>query len=456
MKQVRSRYVSLMLATVLVGAVSLGAVFLAEAKETVTIALPASGRLRDVEGQLVGKLRSRGLEVVEAPAQQLPQPVPTSLITDDDSIGEARWQQTLAKFIREGGGVVLIVGRGPRHIQQANAFVEPLGLEIVTDRQVRGDLAFHSSPLTAGLSPPALGSLRMRLVGDHLVPVASQGGRLVCGGVVVGEGGLVVIPDQLVLADSDQAPDQGSGIALLTRLVCWASRLAELRTTATAGLPQPEGERAVLVGRPDIPLEQRDFTDAILYDCQAVEDNWPEITAVVVDALKTTDLPVKALRVEGVDEPLLVALRSRPELVVLGSWRQYSVAEQALVYQYVASGGRLLALANVHTDRQIRLVHLNELLIQFGAVCSLGRPGGSAEIAAGPRRELGDISWGIGIIGSEIQPLITVKEGRYIAAGRLQFANGRIVAMDAEPLVENAAYRLQLKEHLLPWLLSGE
>ncbi len=437
---------SLSSAIVFLAAVLLGSP-VGAAQDTALIDLPSSGRLRDVEQHLVSSLQSRGVEVVEAPVRQLPDPAPTSLVTDDNSLRDAQWRETLAQFIRAGGGMVLIVGRGQRHVEQANTFLTALGMEIVAERATLAALEFYPSALTVGLSPPEAGSLRMRIAGERIVPIARQGGSIVCAGVPVDEGGVIVIPDQLVVADIKQPPEQRSGLALLARAVSWSSRLAQLAAVSVApGMSIPPGHVA-------LPLERRDFAGAILYDCQASEDHWPQIAAVVVGALEQSELPIKALRIRDVEDPLVEALRSRPELVVLGSWRWFSVTELAEIYQYVASGGSLLALAHAHTDRQIRLVCLNQALTQFGAVCALSRAGGPAQATGGPLPELGNIPWGTRVVGRAVEPLITVADGRQLAAGYLEFQNGRVMIMDAGPLVSNGAYRLQLEERAIPWLL---
>ncbi len=446
----------LMSALMVVAAMVLAVPLVADAQESILIDLPSAGRLRGVAQHLGTELESRGIELVELAGSALPEPPPTSLVTDDDTVRDPQQRERLGEFIRAGGGMVLIVGRSQRHIEQANAFTKPLGLEITPDPGIAGPIESSGTPLTMGLMLPEPGSLRMRLAGNGIVPIARQSGRVVCAGVVVEKGGIIVIPAQLVLADIDQPAGKRSGLTLLARSVAWSSRLSELQATTRPGGGQVPSGIDFPAGQTDLPLEQRDFAGAILYDCQATEDDWPEITAVVAAALEQSGLPVKALRVRDTQEPLVEALQSRPQLVVLGSWRQYGVAECAAIYQYVASGGSLLALAHAHTDRQIRLVYINEPLIQFGVVCSLGRSGGAAEVAGGPLEQLGEIPWGVRLLGETVQPLITVRGGRQLAAGYVEFERGRVMALDAGPLLSNAAYRLQLKERIVPWLMRSE
>jgi len=430
---------------------------LAQDAETVLVDLPSAGRLAAVSAELASVLESQGMRALQPVAGQLPEPLPARVVTDSDSIRDSQRQETLRQFIEEGAGLVLIIGRSRRHIAQANGFVKPLGLQISPVASSLDPVKFYATPLASDLDMPDVGSLRMTITGQVTVPIARQGENLVCTGTVYGQGGVILLPASLVLAGADG--DAGRpGLELLARCIRWSDKLPELASYAPAVQVAGPAEAGLEVpaGRTDLPRESRDFAGAILYDCQATKDQWPQITGVVVQALQESGLPIRALAVAGRDDPLVEALYSWPELVVLGTWRQYSVPEQAALYQYVAAGGSLLALAHVHTDRQIRLVYLSEVLTCFGALCSLGRPGGSAQATAGPVRQLGDISGGVRVRGRSIEPLITVGSRPHLAAGYLEFESGRLAVMDAGPLLKNAGYRLQLSQRVLPWLMPAD
>jgi len=430
---------------------------LAQDAETVLVNLPSAGRLAAVSAELASVLESQGMRTLQPVAGQLPEPLPTRMVTDDDSLRDSQRQEVLREFIKEGGGLVLIVGRSRRCITQANGFVKPLGLQISPVASTLAPVEFYATPLASDLDMPDVGSLRMTITGQVTVPIARQGENLVCVATSYGQGGVILLPASLVLAGADG--DAGRpGLELLTRCIRWSAQLPELASygpVVETGRPAEAGLE-VPTGRTDLPRESRDFAGAILYDCQATKDQWPQITAVVVQTLQESGLPIRALAVAGREDPLVEALYSWPELVVLGTWRQYSVPEQAAVYQYVAAGGSLLVLAHAHTDRQIRLVYLSEVLTCFGALCSLGRPGGSAEATGGPVRQLGDIPGGVRVKGRRVKPLITVGSRPHVAAGYLEFESGRLAVMDAGPLLKNAGYRLQLSQRVLPWLMFGE
>ena len=430
---------------------------LAQDAETVLVDLPSAGRLAAVSAELASMLESQGMRALQPVAGQLPEPLPPRVVTDGDSIRDQQRQQALRQFVKEGGGLVLIIGRSRRHIEQANGFVKPLGLQISPVASTLDPVEFYATPLASDLDMPDVGSLRMTITGQITVPIARQGENLVCAATSWGQGGVILLPASLVLAGADGEGGR-PGLELLTRCIRWSDKLPELASYASSVEVAGPAEAALDVptGRTDLPRESRDFADAILYDCQATKDQWPQITAVVVQALQESGLPIRALAVAGRDDPLVEALYSWPELVVLGTWRQYSVPEQAALYQYVAAGGSLLALAHAHTDRQIRLVYLSEVLTYFGALCSLGRPGGSAQATGGPVRQLGDIPGGVLVRGRGVKPLITVGSRPHLAAGYLEFESGRLAVMDAGPLLKNAGYRLQLSQRVLPWLMPAD
>jgi len=430
---------------------------LAQDAQTVLVDLPSAGRLAAVGAELASMLESQGMRAIQPVGGQLPEPLPARVVTDDDSIRNPQRQQVLRQFVNEGGGLVLIIGRSRRCITQANGFVQPLGLQISPVASSLDPVEFYATPLASGLDMPDVGSLRLTITGQVTVPVARQGENLVCAATSYGQGGVILLPASLALAGVDGESGR-PGLELLTRCIRWSGQLSELASyhsvVETAG-PAQSG-LAVPGGTTDLPRESRDFAGAVLYDCQATEDQWPQITGAVVQALQESGLPIKALAVAGGQDPLVEALYSWPELVVLGTWRQYSVPEQAALYQYVAAGGSLLVLAHAHTDRQIRLVYLSEVLTWFGARCALGRPGGSAQATGGPVRQLGDIPGGVRVSGRGMKPLITVGSHLYLAAGYLEFESGRLAVMDTGPLLKNAGYRLQLSQRVLPWLMHAE
>jgi len=195
----------------------------------------------------------------------------------------------------------------------------------------------------------------------------------------------------------------------------------------------------------------------VLYDSLAGDDRWAQINPLVQGILAEQGLTLKALRVTPSGAPLAAALDSQPELVVLGTWRELDESEAVALYYYVLAGGRVLVLGHAGTGDQIRLVYLNEALYGMGLLLSLGRPGGAAEIASFPllweNSHLGQLPPGIEVRGPEAQPVIQVNG--HFAMGYALCGSGRLLALDAGPLVDNAAYRAALQGGV-KWLLTKQ
>jgi len=440
--------------------VILAVVGLAEANQVVVVDLPTRGHLGEVTEELVRELESRGVELLSAEEMAAAETPPSAIVVDDDRATEAGQAEKLDSFVRAGGGLVLLVGRSRRHLEQANEFLKPRGIEIIADPEARGPVQWVNSALTLGLEPPPSGSLRLRISADKLVPLARQNKRIVSAGMPLGEGGIIVIPTEIVAEGLQQRPPDNNGLRYLVQALSWAERLEELASISPTPSPLPAPSLPT-PAETQLPLERRDFAGAILYDSMAREDKWPEINAVIQDALRhtavrITQLPLKALRVQDAESPLVEALQSNPELVVLGSWREYSEEEIGALHHYVAAGGRLLALAHSDGSRQIRLVYLHQVLVQFGVLVGLGRPGGIAKPAHPSEKPpyIGEIPGGVKVLGKGVQPLIIVDD--YIAAGWLDYENGRLAVMDPKPLLTNGEYRERLRFGVIPIVMGSE
>lgn len=413
---------------------------LAEAKEVVVVELSRYGHEGRVRQELVRELGSGGVELVDAEQMASEEAAVTVVVMGDDQASKEGRGAELEEFVRAGGGLVLLIGRSRRHLEQANTFLKPQGMEIVSDSQARGPVAWVDSPLTTGLQPSPSGSLHLQIRADRLVPIARQNERIVAAGMSLGEGGVIVIPTEIVAEGLEQDPPDHNGLRLVVRAVSWAGRVAELAAISPTPAPLPTPQLPPPAPT-QLPLERRDFQGAVLYDCMAAEDNWPQINGWVQEALSQTGLPVKALRVQDAESPLVEALQSNPELVVLGSWREYSEEEIGAVGHYVAVGGRLLALAHAHSARQIRLVYLNQMLSQFGVLVCLGRRGGVAE-----QPGVDQLPGGVRIRGANIEPLVAI--GDEVVAATNTYQQGRVAVLDAGPLLSSSGYRSVLRDCL--------
>jgi hypothetical protein len=272
-----------------------------------------------------------------------------------------------------------------------------------------------------------------------------------------------VLPADLVAGSLPGEGPETAGLTLVERAVSWANR--DLPGQAPpASSPGSEAARSPAGGRYmapraaiTLPVEERKFADVVLYDCLAGDNRWAKIHLLVQQELEKTRVPVKALRVTGRGSPLAAALESQPALVVLGSWREWSEPEIVMLHYYVQAGGRVLALGHAGTGDQIRLVYLNELLYPNGLLVSLGRPGGVATVVESPvlppETEIGKLPPGLRVHGPGAQMVVRVEKDAVLAY--TMCGQGRILALDAGPLVDNAAYSEALQKGIV-WLLSQE
>jgi len=196
-----TRRIDLVMAVAAVVTVVVTVPSLAQDAQTVLVDLPSAGRLAAVGAELTSVLESEGMHVLQPVAGQWPEPLPSRVVTDADSIRDEQRQQALRQFIDEGGGLVLIISRSRRSIEQANVFVRPLGLEIMPVASSLEPVEFYDTPLASGLNMPDVGSLRLAITGQITVPIARQGDNLVCAATSYGRGGVILLPALLVLAD---------------------------------------------------------------------------------------------------------------------------------------------------------------------------------------------------------------------------------------------------------------
>ena len=314
------------------------------------------------------------------------------------------------------------------------------------------------NPVTEGLADFTPGAVQPQWRG--VVPLAYRARR--------GDGQyewgrrVIVLPASWPGSLPGEEPD-AAGLTMAERAVSWANRDLPGRALPASSpatdqtKPPPGGRYLAPRAETTLPLEERDFAGAVLYDCLAGDSRWAKIQPLVQEALEKTRLPVKALRVTEEGSPLVAASESQPALVVLGSWREWSEPEIVTLHYYVQAGGRVLALGHAGTGDQVRLVFLNEALHANGLLVSLGRPGGTATVVESPvlppGMEIGKLPPGLSVHGPGAQAVVRVEKNAAVAYAVC--GQGRLLALDAGPLVDNPAYREALQKGIT-WLLSQE
>jgi hypothetical protein len=127
-----------------------------------------------------------------------------------------------------------------------------------------------------------------------------------------------------------------------------------------------------------------DISRGVLLDCSAQDENWPDLRGFIDATCQTCSLPVKTLTYNKDTSTLVEALRERPALLIVGSCRDFSADEAAMVAQYVSEGGLLLVLPQGTAKAIPRAAALNKLMSELGIAVTYGRPGGQAHIHPHP------------------------------------------------------------------------
>ena len=440
---------------------------------------PTTGPVGEVAGALLQQMA--GLGMTGQAVTALPESLPEKgvVVTDDDHLTSAVTCRQLQAWVRAGGGLVLLVEPSETHYSQATQFLGQMGATVSAlpaDRE--NALVFGESPVTNGLTPANPVSARMKITGEGVRALATAGGEPAIAQLEVGKGGVIVFPASLLVAAVRQNPPDGALLTMGLRAIYWVSQAPEAApaeepvasetpatppaaggtTPTTPPAPRPQKVPGLPTLAPtSLPLEARDFAGVTLYDCRAADDHWPQISDAVQAILKEQGLVAKALEVKPGEPSLVAALQSEPKLAVLATWRPLTEGETVAVYYYLLGGGRIMALGNAATGTQVRLTYLNAALNPLGLVFALGRPSGAtvfpasflSETVKGPA----NLPAGIQVTGDGATPVIKV--GGATAFAAIRRGRGRLIALDAGPLVDNAEYREDLKEGL-KWLLSPE
>ena len=421
---------------------------------------PETGPLGDITAALRQELAAGqvGTTVIAA----LPEEFSTTigLVTDDDHLADEATRTRLLAWVRAGGGLVLLVQPGEDHYAQATQFLEPLGAQVSELGEGDNRVRLASTPVTQGLTLAGPVSVRMKITGTGLRPLAWAGNQVALAQIPAGAGGVIVLPASLLLTSLRQRPPDPAPLTLAARATLWANRPFGSAVSPTPPVVPPPTPPATLppAAATSLPLETTDFAGITLYDCRAADDSWPQINDLVQGLLRDEGFEMKALDIQLGASSLVAALQSQPKLAVLGTWRQLSEAETIAIYYYVLGGGRLLALANATTATQVRLTYLNSALTAFGVVVSLGRPAGATSIyPASPLKDVlhgpDKLPAGIQVDGDGAMKALLVD--RYAALATARRGAGRLLVLDARPLVDSAEYRADLKEGI-KWLFSPE
>jgi len=302
-----------------------------------------------------------------------------------DSPGQRTRQ--LRDLVREGGGLVYVVGSGSRHIRRARSFWGPLDVNLEESEGQSGFAAWAEHPLVAGA--PSIGAVTpgafISGVGGN--PLARVGAGAVAMSFDWGPLGRAVIIDQSLLFDPlHQDSPRPALREVLVRAVRWAAEGSASVQTPTPPAPPTLGAEGGLWGNlPEPgPVDPPASMTAVL-DVPNDRDDWPAIRALLLAALERADLDLDEPRVaEG--EPVITEDRlDRAGVLVVGSGREeVAVSEALAVGRFFDAGGRLLFIGHAVERSQKRMIGFNQLLNALPIAASLNRPGGFLELRPHP------------------------------------------------------------------------
>lgn len=330
-------------------------------------------------------------------------------------------------FVNSGGGLVLIVPTERKWMGSHPRLVSLLGLQMVAVPQQGAELLLRSHPVTEGLTGGVMKPIGTRLESALLDPLISQGGHTIALAGTVGQGRVVVLVEPLVAStDLTRAPDPDR-VKLLAQAAQWAAG----RDPAVPGAGTITGPELPGTQTPRIGLTAKAVVDL------PAEAAWRELSAAVAEGVQRAGLPLETFAYRQDTDTLAQVMARYPALLVVGSYREYEEGERALLSQYVADGGALLALGWCRDGNVTLLSAFNRLLTEFGISMTYARPGGAVKILEHPatrgvpREAMAPA--GCAIWAFADWPLATV--GEQAIATAHQIGRGKVVVMDGAALL---------------------
>jgi hypothetical protein len=221
------------------------------AEPLVVIDLPDEGPQHQfgdwLQSALSGEqVRARWSRVSDTTGQQ---EAPACIVTWSDPQRGAGGTRRLRGHVRDGGGIVYVVGEGTRHVRRARTFLGPLDVNVTELDGGASSAQWASHPLTDG--SPDLGAViaGSSISGVGGSPLIRSGGRQIATAFDWGPLGRAVILDQSVLFDQLHAASPRPAVRdFLVRATLWAARAGESAPDRpeTATRPEP-------AARPEIP-----------------------------------------------------------------------------------------------------------------------------------------------------------------------------------------------------------
>ncbi len=457
------------LTVALIGLLLVGPAVAEEDEPIVAIDLPTMGPQARFGNWLEGALRDEPVRVRWPKFDERGEleDAPACVVTWSDPDRTGRETKRLRGHVRDGGGVVYVVGEGERHIRSARSLLGPLDVTIDELDGGAGSPEWVEHPLTGGFEEPGAVTAGAAISGVGGSPLIRVGGSQIASAFDWGPLGRAVIIDQSVLFDQlHEASPRPAVRDFVLRAALWAARAGEWSAPAepTEGPDIPSVEE--LIGQQSV--------SPVAYETAVVDlpdddrDRWPAVRALLADELERAELEVEEPR-QREGEPLLDAdALERAGIAVIGSGREGTEihwSEPLAVGWFFNGGGRILAIPHASGGTMKRMVGFNKLLTQLRVAVSLERDDGRARIVPHPITDgielpeeglrVGD---GAHIWAPLTESLVTVNDAP--AAAAWQLGEGRIVIIDGELLLphgdEERPYRemVSLLRNSIEWLMG--
>ncbi len=368
---------------------------------------------------------------------------PACVLTWSDPDRSPAGTKRLRQHLRDGGGLIYVVGEGNPNIRTSRDFLGPVDVDVRGLDAGAGAAEWVAHPLTEG--SPDLGAVNAgsAISGTGANPLIRSGGREIAAAFDWGPMGRAVILDHSVLFDQlNETRPRPAVRDFLVRSMLWAARAGE----ETADTPPP-------VERPEIPsiedLIGQQAAPPIAHRNAVVDlpddnkNNWAAIRTLLLAELDRADLEINAPKPRE-DEALFDSdTLERAGLAVIGTWREaddVDWSEPLALGWFFNRGGRILAIPHAAGGTMGRMVGFNEMLTQLRIAVSLERGNGRAQFVEHPITEgIRTPEDGLGMRGGArvwaplTEPLVTVRNQP--AAVAWQRGEGRIVVIDGQLLL---------------------
>lgn len=409
------------------------------------LTVPHRGRAAALLDQGAEALRAAGFEVAAAPTGR----APAVLVVYPGAISSDPEIARVHQLADDGAGLVVVYSAAPALREITEHVLAPWQILLRTARSDTGDVVAVEHWITRGLD--GVFSWRVPVTLEGVRPLLRQGENVIAGRSTRGGRRLVVLPIDAIVPGQpgDRMPE--TSLTLLVRAAAWAARQTRDMAVAVAVAEQP-GE-----GAPQSQPQRQ--PEAVAYvDIAAEDENWAAIRQRIITLLGEAGLEVRKVRVsrtggeerrgkqrratsQATELPLVRAVAQDPDLIVVGSCRKFDELEVVTLGAFVRSGAALLVLPRATHRTNMRMVHVNEILTEFGMIAVLGRPAGKPKISSEAPLEVHldvkKLPGGVFVVGSRGLPVVTVDDRAAIRVSEV--TAGRVAVADPLPLLDGLA-----------------